>query len=222
MVIRPCNQKTIRKLIISIIIIFIFISNLPADNLPDTLGYKRLTIKEGDRCLICDAPIKVGTGLALLIKGKRIIIDLDHLQEFLSNKDFYLSNLQPKGALFQESAILTKTLRSGWFIFGTWIVLSLFMGALSCQLALKKGYGPLKWFFIGLFLNIFGYILILLQKSQTEKKIPLGWSKIPLTSTPQRCPTCGTSNHPAAEKCIHCQHVLSPELESEVKRAESQ
>ncbi|UCF64360.1 MAG: hypothetical protein JSW33_00615 [bacterium] len=58
-----------------------FANNLYADTL-DTLGYKLLSIKKGDRCIVCDIPIKEGSGLALLIQGRKVTIDLDHVQEF--------------------------------------------------------------------------------------------------------------------------------------------
>ena len=222
MLFSTCFRFPSQILIVFFILTFLYILNLSAESLPDTLGYKRLTVKKGDRCLICDMTLKKGTGLALLIKGSRVTIDLDHLQELLSDKDFYISKLQPKGALFQESAVLKKTLRSGWFIFGSWVVLSLVIAALSCQLALKKGYNPLQWFFIGLFFNLFGYLWFLFQKRQTDQKAPEVWTKIPLTLSPRYCSRCGTSNHPAAEKCIRCHLELSPDFESEVKRADSQ
>ena len=199
---------------------FLFFLNIwgHTENYPDTLGYKRLSIKKGDRCIICDIPLKESTGIALLIKGRRVTVDLEHLDEFLQNKDFYFSKLKPKGALFQESAVLLNTLKSGWFILGCLFVFSLIMGGLSCHLAIKKGYPPVSWFFIGFFLNIFGYLWVVLKKKRTVQEFPAGWTKVPQTSSPVHCPSCGTPNHPGAERCIKCKNRLSPEIETEVRR----
>ena len=201
-------------------LVFLFLLNNwgYTQNLPDTLGYKILSIKKGDRCIVCDIPLKEGTGIALLIKGRRVTIDLEHLDEFLQDKEFYFSKLKPRGALFQESAVLLNTLKSGWFILGCLIVLSLIMGGLSCHLAIKRGYPPISWFFIGFFLNIFGLLWVVLKRERTIQKLPAGWAKIPQTASPVNCPSCGAPNHPGAERCIKCNSRFWPEIETEVKR----
>ena len=99
------NKFFLMGIIIIISFQFIYL-DFSSKGKQDTLGYKLLSIKIGDRCIVCDLPIKEGSGLALLIKGRRVTIDLEHFQEFIENKAKYFANLEPHGALFQESAVL--------------------------------------------------------------------------------------------------------------------
>jgi len=197
-----------------------FSNNFYADTL-DTLGYQFVSIKKGDRCIVCDIPIKAGRGLDLLIKGRRVTIDLDHVQEFLTNKVKYYSKFEPKGALFQESAILPHALKSGWFILGFWIFSTFIIAAVCCSIAMKKGFPATSWFFWGFLLHVFGLIWILSEKSQMLDSSVRTFGKISLTSHPIQCPSCRAFNHPAAEKCSQCQSALAPRTESEVKRVKN-
>jgi hypothetical protein len=185
----------------------------------DTLGFTMLSIKKGDRCIVCAMPLKEGKGIVLLVRGRRVAIDVDHIKEFLANKAKYLSQLEPRGALFQESAVLESTLRSGWFLLGAWIVLALISAAISAHMALRKGFNSLKWFFIGLALNFVGIFFIFTKSSDTKIELPPHLAKIPNTAFPVECPDCGESNHPASEQCSGCGKRLDPKFESEVKRA---
>ena len=211
------NKFFLMGIIIIISLQFIYL-DFSSKGKQDTLGYKLLSIKIGDRCIVCDLPIREGSGLALLIKGRRVTIDLEHFQEFIENKAKYFANLEPHGALFQESAVLPKTMRYGWFIAGLWIFSALIAAAVCCSVAIKKGLRAHAWFFRGLLLHLFGVIWIMMTKATLQTDKIAGFRKIPVTSEPVPCPKCGALNHPAANQCSNCLSKLIPTQESEVSR----
>jgi hypothetical protein len=212
------SNKFIRVGIFVVIAIHFIYLNFAAQEAQDTLGYKLLSIKKGDRCIICDIPIKEGSGLALLIKGRRVTIDLDHLPEFIKNQTKYFTELEPHGALFQESAVLPQTLKYGWFITGLWIFTALITAAVCCNVALKKGLHPTVWFIRGFLLHFIGIFWIMSKRiTTTQQKLP-AFGKIADTSRPVECHACRALNHPAASKCSTCQSKLIPTEESEVNR----
>ena len=211
------NKFILVAVVVLISVQFIYLNYAPEEP-QDTLGYKLLSIKKGDRCIICDIPIKEGTGLALLIKGRRVTIDLDHFQEFIRNQAKYFAKLEPHGALFQESAVLSQAVNYGWFITGLWIFSALIAAAICCTIALKKGLRASPWFFRGLLLNFLGIIWITIKKSAAQDQTIPAFGKIPETSQPVKCPKCQALNHPAASKCSKCHSDLTPIQESEVNR----
>ena len=211
------NKFILVGVVVLISIQFIYL-NYPPEEVQDTLGYKLLSIKKGDRCIICDIPIKEGTGLALLIKGRRVTIDLDHFQEFITNQAKYFAKLEPHGALFQESAVLPHAMKYGWFIAGLWIFTALISAAICCNVALKKGLRASPWFFRGLLFHFMGIVWVTLIKSTAQDRTIPTFGKIPKTSKPVKCPTCQALNHPAARQCSKCHSELIPIQESEINR----
>jgi len=211
------NKFILIGVVILISINFIYLNNSP-DTPQDTLGYILLSIKKGDRCIICDIPIMEGTGSALLIKGRRVTIDLDHFQEFITNQAKYFAQHEPHGALFQESAVLPHAMKYGWFIAGLWIFTALIAAAICCNVALKKGLRASPWFFRGLLLHIIGIIWVILKKSTGRPQFIPAFGKIRETSQPVKCPKCQALNHPAASSCSKCHSDLIPLQESEVRR----
>jgi hypothetical protein len=212
------TNRSILVVVISLISVhFIYLNDSPSSP-QDTLGYKLLSIKKGDRCIICDIPLKEGSGLALLIKGRRVTIDLNHFQEFITNQVKYFAKVEPQGALFQESAVLPHAIQYGWFIVGMWIFTALISAAICCNVAMRKGLRASLWFFRGLLFHFIG-LLWVINKKGTAKAQPLPiLGKIPLTSQPVKCPKCQALNHPAASKCSKCHSELTPLQESEVNR----
>lgn len=212
------NKFFLAGVVTLISINFIYL-NFSQEEAQDTLGYKLLSIKKGDRCIICDIPIKDGTGLALLIKGRRVTIDLNHLQEFITNQAKYFAKPEPQGALFQESAVLLNAINYGWFIAGLWIFTALISAAICCNVAFKKGLSASSWFFRGLLLHFIGIVWVILKKEITQDQTIPAFGKIPETSKPVKCPKCQALNHPAANSCSKCHSDLIPIQESEVNRA---
>jgi|GEM_PF-4139844 len=79
------------------------IATASAADLEDHPDLKPQDVYEHDRGLVCGAELAIDDGLAFLYKGRRITLDALHLEEFLRNPAAYFTDLQPRGALFQES-----------------------------------------------------------------------------------------------------------------------
>jgi hypothetical protein len=187
----------------------------------DTLGYPLAEIKKGDRCLVCGVNLEED-GLAILYKGRRVpLANGAMLEAFIANPQVYFPKLQPKGALFQESAVPENPVRWGWFLFGVWVTLALLSGALSAGISLRKGLPPVKGFFAGLIGSVFGLLYIITRPAKEKVDLPPHLAKIRTTAHPGSCPKCGGQNHPSASKCVSCGTALTPSVESEVSRAEN-
>lgn len=174
-------------------------------------------VREHDRCLVCDGELQEGGGLAFLYKGRRITLDTLHLETFLQNPSAYFSELQPRGALFQESG--GGHIGVGWLGLGLWMVLGL-IGAAACTgLALRKGLPPMRWFAAGLVANLLAVLLLLTRSAAQSVTLPPRLAKIPMTPTPYLCARCGGQNHPTATRCVDCGADIEPTSDSEVERA---
>jgi hypothetical protein len=128
--------------------------------------------------------------------------------------------LQPQSALFhQESDAHYPAVGSGWFLFGVWVLLALIFGGLSGYAAVSKGLNPIPHFFIGFFLSALGYIYVLTRPALAKRgEVPAGLVKVHTTFAPMPCPQCGSTQHPAATKCLGCGAELQPLTQSEVIR----
>lgn len=217
--IKKCPNISVISMLTILVMLLHFSHSPSSSQSSDTLGYKILSIKKGDRCIVCNTPLTPKNGLSLLVRGRRVTIDLEHWPVFLNNQLIYFSDLQPKGALFQENAIQDRQINAGWFIFGIWVILALLSSAINAGLSLKKGLPILKWFFRGLVLNIAGVFWLLLHKPAKEVVLPPNLGKIPVTRSPVKCPKCNGFNHPAAKICAGCGGQLYPKIEAEVNRA---
>jgi len=108
-----------------------------------------------------------------------------------------------------------------WIYGGLYVLLGLVFAAICAHRALHVGYSPWAWFWLGLVLNAFAYLLLLTRPKREVRApagVPLGLGKIAATHAPQRCPKCGAFNHPSALRCLGCGASLSPGVESEVSR----
>lgn len=215
------TQKYLRyqQLYIFIIIFCYFHNSLFADQtIADTLGYKILDIKKGDRCIVCNMKLEEGKGLALLISGKRVTVDLDHLEEFLANPSKYFTKLQPNVALYSKEAAQALHVGYGWFIFGVWVAFALIVAAICANIALRKGLPAYKWFFVGLITNVFGLFIITFKSATGKIDLPRGYKKIEITESPVACSKCGSYNHPSAKKCNSCGNIMIAITDSELDR----
>jgi hypothetical protein len=127
---------------------------------------------------------------------------------------------QPKAALFQrESGTSQSDMSSGWFVFGLYVLIALIFSGLSGYTAVGKGLNPLPYFFMGFFLNVFGYLYVLTRRSAVAPgEVPAGLVKVHTTLAPVPCAKCGNTNHPAAKKCLGCGAELEPLVQSDVGR----
>jgi hypothetical protein len=143
---------------------------------------------------------------------------------FLADEERYFAAKQPRAALFQEElaapvGVAQGGISWGWFLFGLYVLLSLVFAGLSGYRAVSRGLQPIPCFFVGFFFNAFGYFYVLTRASLVARgAIPAGLVKVPATLAPQKCPRCGSDNHPAARKCSGCGGVLQPLLQSDVAR----
>ncbi|MCA9771162.1 MAG: zinc ribbon domain-containing protein, partial [Myxococcales bacterium] len=174
--------------------------------------------RPGDRCAVCGTPLGPDD-VVLLIKGRRVPLMAKMQKGFLANPDRAFAQLQPKSALFTEPMEAPR-MRSGWFLFGLYVLVGLVFAGLTSYAAVNRGRRPVPWFFAGLAVNVLA-LLALLTRPRAERVSGLrtGLRKVALTHSPARCPACGFETHPSARRCPGCGGALSPSFESETARA---
>jgi hypothetical protein len=205
-----------------------FLAFAPALQAQDTLAtvpYERATVRSGERCIVCGALLDTNSGFVLLVKGRRVPLDPDHLGDFIKAEAKYFARLQPSGALFAESYDAKKGTALGgvgweWFLAGLYVLIALLFAGLSGYVAVGKGLKPIPNFFVGLAFSAIGFLYVLTRPSVVRAgAIPPGLVKVPTTSDSLPCEKCGTRNHPSARRCAGCGTSLKPLVESEVARA---
>lgn len=181
--------------------------------------------QKGDFCIVGGPGHARGEQLArvFLYQGRWVGVCPAHTA-VIQNADslaYYFAHLQPRGALYQEDAIVGngRSIGWGWFVFGVWVAVALVCGAVCTHLGLRKGMSAPIGFFIGLLGNVVGVAYLLIKPARGRVELPAGLEKIPTTAAPVPCPDCGASNHPAASECTGCGKPLKPAVESEVRRA---
>jgi len=179
--------------------------------------YPVVEVHTGDRCVVSGLSLD-HDDIVLLVKGRRVPMKKEALSIFLDSRDKYFSKFEPKGALFTEDITLSERLSMGWFVFGIYVLIGLVFGAITSHCAVEKGLKPVPWFLSGFFLNIFGYIVVAVKRSEAHGEIPKGFGKIPLTVEPNVCRGCGHENHPSAKSCSSCSTALNPRTTSEIER----
>jgi len=208
-----------RSLLIMLLAITLSANILAQETKRDTLGFPVLPLRSGDRCIVCG--MELGEeGIVILFKGRRVpLFNHDKLQLFLQDPDIYFRKLQARGALFQEDATAALPLTGGWLGLSFVVLFALIFGGLSVPLALRKGFSPLRWFFIGLLGNVLGFLYLLSRPAEKATELPPGFAKIPETHPPKNCDGCGAELHPSTEECPDCGKQQTSVQESEVKRA---
>lgn len=188
------------------------------------------TVAADARCVACGGP---ANGNAKLHVGRPVPICSEPCAEhFALHTDELFARFQVRGALFDEtstvarnSAAIGRSLFSGWFWFGCYVVIGLIGSAWSAYLALSKGLEPLPWLWRGLAFNLVAVVIVALKPAIAGAAageagaVPAGLAKIPLTSSPIACPQCGGPNHPSARRCVACGRALKAAGESESVRA---
>ena len=204
--------------LLSIAFITLICGALAAQN-EDTLLLR--DAKPGDFCIRCGTDHQ-HIEKVVMNRGRWIAV-CENCESFvLANHDslaHYTEKLQPKGALFQESAVQSEDnpIRWGWFAAGIWVLFALLSAAAASVIGLRKGLSPKRWFFIGLIFSIGGVIAALANKTEGQITLPDGMAKVPTTRTPIACPKCSNLNHPSSTQCSNCGIQLTAEVESEVQ-----
>lgn len=129
---------------------------------------------------------------------------------------------RPRGGLFSEEGPSGGGLSLAWFVLGLYVLAGLIFAGACAHLAVHKALPPLPWFFLGLFLNAVGYLILLTRAPGDAQPfragIPRGLRKVPRTYFAEDCPECGNHNHPAAHYCPGCGSRMEPPFESEAAR----
>jgi len=176
--------------------------------------------RPGDLCLICDKPIG-RADVEYMVNGQRVAVHRDVcLVEFRAHPERFLATLRPRGA-FLGAGAEGQSLSYSWFLVGLYVLIGLVFSAICAHRALHAGRSPMAWFGVGLVFNAFGYLLLLTRpKRETfaPAGVPEGLQKVPATYSPEPCPRCGHTNHPAATECAGCGGELQPAIQSEVKK----
>ena len=209
------NKRTLFKIFFIIFFTSFITPSFSQYNAPIEDNYPRVEVRPGDHCTV-SGELLGPNDVCLLVDGRRVPLKKEAVNIFLNNQEKYFSKLQPKSALFTESMGVAKNLSIGWFIFGIYVLIGLLFAALTSHAAVGKGLKPIPWFFIGLFFNAFGYLAVLMKKSEAVSAVPAGFAKVPLTSAPAVCPDCGYENHPSAKSCSGCGTALNPQDKSEI------
>jgi hypothetical protein len=185
--------------------------------------YQSVPAKPGERCTVCGVPL-TEDDIAFIVKGRRVPLNKAMVSEFLQNQEKYFATMQPRSALFQEeldapAGTALGGVSSGWFLFGLYVLVALIFGGMSGYTAVAKGLKPIPNFFVGFVFSAFGYLYVVTRPRQVEEgEIPSGLVKVPATSAPVSCETCGYTNHPSAKKCANCGASLKPIVQSDVTR----
>lgn len=128
----------------------------------------------------------------------------------------------PRGALFSEEGPSGQPLSVAWFAIGLYVLAGLIFAGCCAHGAVNKALQPVPWFFVGLFLNAVGYLVLLTRSPgdarQFASGIPRGLRKVPRTYYSEECPNCGYHNHPGGDHCEGCRGQRTPLFESEAAR----
>jgi hypothetical protein len=177
--------------------------------------------RAGEICMLCDKPVSE-SDITYLVHGQRVPVHRIVCDGCLrENPRAVLASLQPRGA-FLGAEKETPSLSGGWFVFGAYVLLGLFFGALCAHRALGTGRGAVMWFLIGFATSIVGFAVLRSLPSRAVSApagIPAGLAKIAATRAPAVCPACGSELHPSATVCSACGAALRPNVASEVTLA---
>lgn len=179
-------------------------------------------IGEGEQCIVCGQTIDGLEVVEVRYKGRSFFVAAKMLDELKGDPDTYFEKLQARSALFDERAMEGRRTSSGWLYFGVYVLVGLVFAALCGYLAVSRSLAPIPWFFAGLAGNVVALAVLLAtprgDASALPAGVPAGLAKVPVTRLPVPCPSCGTSNHPAAAACSGCGTGLAPALEPETAR----
>lgn len=174
---------------------------------------------EGEQCIVCRLPTQRGEIVEVRYKGRRFFVAAKMLSTFEADPETYFHAIQAHGGLFDEAAMETPPMKTGWLFFGLYVLTGLLAGAACSYAALDRGLPAWGWFFAGLAANVLAVAAVLTRPRGAGGPAAPGLAKIPITPSPVACGRCGEPNHPAAAACGYCGHTLAPAVEPETARA---
>jgi hypothetical protein len=176
----------------------------------------------GEQCIVCRQPVYEGDIVELRYKGRSFYVAAGMLGDFEAAPEEYFATLEARAALFDERAVVERSMSRGWLYLGLYVLAGLLCGALAAYLAVSRGLPGLPWFFAGLVGNVVGVLAVLVQRARVSPQlatgVPRGFAKVPTTRSPVACPHCGQATHPAGRRCSHCGAELTPVVEAETAR----
>lgn len=159
-------------------------------------------------CIICGKTVE-GPGIEHQYRGRDVVLcgASGCSDEWTRNPSEHFAELQPKGALFQESIGPHEAVRPWAFYLGVYFFVGLFFAAASGYVAVNRSQPAARWFMLGLAANVVGFIatLAMAPRGVALFGVPDGLAKVPSTSTPTTCKNCGHENHPTATRCARCE-----------------
>ena len=175
-------------------------------------------------CLVCGKPVSPDDGVHLMHRGRRVhLCEGECAAHWHASPEIHFSQLQPRGALFNESAKEPDILPGGWLTVGLAVLYALVFATLTAYIAVGRGRAPLPWFFLGLVFTFLALIAVLVleryDSSHLPQGLPKGMRKVATTHQSIRCHGCGAPNHPSAGACSRCGAALTPIVASDVQRA---
>jgi hypothetical protein len=175
----------------------------------------------GETCVVCDKPVGAKDRV-YEVEGQRVPVHRGVCEAaFAFYPERFLSRLKPRGAFLGAEPNLAPHIWWGWFAFGIYVLLGLVFGAFCASRAVNHALKPWPWFLVGFFLNLFGFLALVIRPvgDSSMARLPPGLVKVPTTSLPRACPRCGGMNHPSATSCMGCGNRIEPLVTSEVTRA---
>jgi len=172
-------------------------------------------------CLVCDT-VHTEAGYQVEYRNRTFPLcsqkcyDEYRLAETTGTLDPITSRIEPRSMLFQQDSNPRSRLSKVYFGLGLFVLAGLVCGGLSSYVAIQKGMSPPMWFLAGLFLNVFGLLVVTFRPPRKTRFSARGRPKMPLTHDEAICPECGHANHPSAGRCIECEVTLTPSTPSEV------
>jgi len=210
----------IANVLFNLIIISSFFTSpaLNADNLSSYTVEKPLS---GEHCIV-SGKLLDSNDVVMIIDGQRIGVKRGCLKEFFRNKDEYLAQMQPRGALFDEqsgSDDAINIINSVWFWIGMYIFTCLIISGITGYIAVSRGLHVFKCVALGLLFNVIGLAIVLFQsRGKDVKYIPHGFGRRHKTYDPVICQGCGAQLHPSAKVCTGCGMKITPIVKSEVDK----
>jgi len=178
---------------------------------------------EGEQCLVCGRRVHGDEVVEVRYKGRTFFVSAAMFGLFEEDPEQYFCTLQARAGLFDEAGVAARPMASGWLVFGLYVLVGLIFAAGCGYLAVARAHRPLPWFFAGLLGNVAALVVLLATPrgdaaAMSPFGVPPGLAKVPTTRSPQPCPRCGGTNHPAATACSGCAAPLEPGIEPETAR----
>jgi hypothetical protein len=179
--------------------------------------------RAGETCIVCRKSVG-HIDRVYTVDGQRLPVHRVSCEALLKQAPGrYLASLKPRGAFLGAEPATGSAASWNWVLVAGYVLLGLAFGGWCSYRALNHGLSPIRWFFIGFFLNLLGFAILLArprgERVRAPGGVPPGLAKFAATHSPRPCSACGKLNHPSAAACAGCRGKLQPAMASEVVKA---